>query len=503
MADVFISYRHAHPDEEYAQALQVYLQDRGVSVFLDRDIPLGANWESEIGSHLEAARFFAVLLSENAITSDAIREEVVRAHAQMKAGYTKILPLRLPNLPELPYHLAFMLNPIQYVHWGPDAMKRVHGAITAGDDLPEAGTEVPAMLSVGGLAPSLVEGAPLPSADLRFLAMETGAVPLDSAFYVERALQKEIEDEFALRKGRTIVIRGPRQSGKSTQLLRAHASALRNGDRSWLFSFQEIDENSFQTLDLLLRNLALRLQLAFETTLKVTDIWNQALGSKTSFSLFVENAVLRANPNVITILCFDEVDLVFPRPYRSDFFKILRVWHNDRARTNSPWRNLTMVLAHATDPSHWIDGQENSPFNVAHLRAHTVPFTKAETLDLIGRYGISATIADSLLSLTGGQPYLVRQALYTLKKRNLSWDTLESLATCQDSPFADHLRGLRVLLDSDAELAKATREVLNGRPCSEAAYEKLAMAGLIEGDHRRVAKIRCELYRRYLQEHLS
>ncbi|MFN7920275.1 MAG: AAA-like domain-containing protein [Bryobacteraceae bacterium] len=508
MADVFISYRHAKPDEDLAKALRACLERRGVDVFLDQEISWGANWEREIGEQLRQARHFVVLLSEHSILSDAVREEVNRAYGQMKAGQTRILPLRLSSVLELPYHLALMLNPIQYARWDPangtdQLCELVHAAIL-GAELPEKGSEVSATLPPSALGPALEEGAPLPSADLRLIESETGTVPLDSPFYVETALQKDIEAELGLGKGRTIIIKGPRQSGKSSQLLRAHDWATRNGQRSWLFSFQSLDERTFQDLDTLLRELAFRMEDDLGTSLRVGDVWDSARGAKRSFSRFVERAVLSEFAGRQVALCLDEVDLVFPQPYCSDFFQVFRDWHNRRATHPLPWRNLTMMMAHATDACRWIPGDVSSPFNVPNLRGLTQDFDAEQVAKLNQLYGaplVSGQIP-RLMALVAGQPFLIRQALYTLKKRNCSLEQLETMATRRDSPFADHLGGIRVLLDGDPDLAKAARQVEAAKGCdSESAFQRLLMAGLVDGETRRTAVIRCDLYRRFLREH--
>jgi hypothetical protein len=71
-----------------------------------------------------------------------------------------------------------------------------------------------------------LRGAPLPSADPR---LETGALKLDSPFYVRRPADEAIE-RLVRQHGETILVNGPRQVGKTSLAARAQAAAQANGD---------------------------------------------------------------------------------------------------------------------------------------------------------------------------------------------------------------------------------------------------------------------------------
>ena len=47
----------------------------------------------------------------------------------------------------------------------------------------------------------------------------------------------------------------------------------------------------------------------------------------------------------------DEVDKLFLAPFASDFFGLVRSWHNSRStEPDGPWNKLTVVIAYATEP---------------------------------------------------------------------------------------------------------------------------------------------------------
>lgn len=66
------------------------------------------------------------------------------------------------------------------------------------------------------------------------------------------------------------------------------------------------------------------------------------------------------------MLALDDVDRLLKFDFRTDFFSLLRSWHNNRA-TDSRWRKLNIVLVISTEPHLLIADDNRSPFNVGEL----------------------------------------------------------------------------------------------------------------------------------------
>lgn len=499
MAQVFISYRHVSPDQDLAQAIHNHFRANGVDCFLDRDLRLGENWEDEILCHLQSARYFIVLLSEESVRSDMVQYEVVIAHQQRG---TQILPARFTTLREPSYTMGAYLRKIQYTKWDPCAdgqagiCAQLLDAVEGRGPLPHVETQPEtATINSANLGD---ESAPLPSADPR-LVMESGTIRLDSPFYVRRRADSTLEEELAL-PGRTVVIRGARQTGKSSLLARAHAGISRRAEQSWFLDFQTLTADDLKDLSSLHLRLARRLQRDLDTALKVKDLWDEDDDPKTNLDDFIEKAVLRPAGDRPVYFCLDEIDRVFPRPYRDDFFAGVRAWHNRRA-SSPAWSRLTLLLTHSTDPSLWISRLDQSPFNVADCKVSLGDFTTPEIDWLNGQYGTplrDASQRDQLRRIVGGQPYLIRQSLYTLKREGLP------IIELSESLFADHLRHLLVAIQREPSMTRAMRRVLAGLGCEEGlAFEWLRALGAVSGDTPRTARVHCELYGRYLREHLE
>lgn len=120
MSHCFISYRHVSPDQDLAHALSRSLVHSGHTVFLDSKIEVGTRWVDVIERELRAAQFFAVLLSEQSVRSDMVRQEVALAHQLSTEDKLCILPVRVGFTAALPYDLGAYLNPFQHSRWHPD-----------------------------------------------------------------------------------------------------------------------------------------------------------------------------------------------------------------------------------------------------------------------------------------------------------------------------------------------------------------------------------------------
>ena len=89
---IFISYRHVKPDEDLAKVFESELKRNGFQVFVDRNMGIGAEWAGEIDRRLKKVDFFLVLLSEESIRGDRVRQETELGHELKQRGKLRILP---------------------------------------------------------------------------------------------------------------------------------------------------------------------------------------------------------------------------------------------------------------------------------------------------------------------------------------------------------------------------------------------------------------------------
>jgi hypothetical protein len=507
---VFISYTHVVPDQSLAYFLVDYLVNRGHRVFVDTNIPVGFEWAAEIKCQIEASDFFVVLLSKDSIRSAMVREEVTLAYRLSKRTERAliILPVRVGFQGELPYDLGAYLNPIQYALWlnhesYESIGEQISSAIESAIALPNPGKsndEEASTSCIQALA-AVTEhlGAPLPSADLR---LETGAIKVGSPFYIERSSDSELK-KYAVMQDTTTIVKGMRQIGKSSLLARAYAAFPNHERQAFYLDFQLIDQSDLVSLQSLLRYIARKLAKFFKTKIKPHDVWDDEFGPKENLTDFIEDAILMETKSTLLFL-FDEADLVFRFPYCKEFFAIVRVWHNQRA-TKDCWSRLNLIISHSTDPSLWIKDSTQSPFNVGY-RITLEEFNASQVSRLNSIHGAplkTTSEIEALMRLIGGHPFLVRQCLYTLATSGASLSELNKVAANENGPFGDHLRQYLWPLQEDKDLREALQEILRRGGCDdEVHFQRLCSAGLVTGDSRTAASLRCELYSRYFEKHL-
>jgi len=503
MAEVFISYRHVDPDQKLAAELAKYFAERQVSHFVDTEIRIGQEWVKVIDRELRECQALVVLLSAESIRSDMVGHEVKLAREWKK----RIFPVRVDYEGALPYDLGAYLNPIQHKLWrSGESFSSICGAIFDGvRDINESRTNnanepsPEALRRLGEVTES--RGAPLPSADPR---IETGGLQLDSPFYVRRATD-ETAERLATQSGATILIKGPRQVGKTSLAARARAAAERNGQRTCYIDFQLIDESRLRDSGTLLKYLASRIAKEFQTDLKPKDVWDEMLGDADSLTDFIQQGVLaNTDPKTPVLVCLDEVDNVFGQSYRDSFFGTLRGWHNRRA-THPVWNRFNLLIVHSTEPALFIRDLNQSPFNVG-IPLRLGDFNRDEILWLNARQNSplrGAEDVERLIELVGGHPYLVRQAIYTMSTSKTQIGHLEKIAADDAGPFGDHLRRHLWVLRHNDRLSKALKQAINGNGCDdEDDFQRLRAAGLITGDSRKRAGIRCKLYATYMKDRL-
>ncbi len=154
MSDVFISYSRL--DRERVQVLAQELESQGFSVWWDRSIPPGKNFDEVIEHALAAAGSAVVVWSENSIKSSWVKTEAAEA-----ASRGVLIPILIDSV-KLPLEFR-RLQTADLSHWrGESDDSELHQAITAIRELlkPSSGLALTETQSKATAAPaSLKSGA--------------------------------------------------------------------------------------------------------------------------------------------------------------------------------------------------------------------------------------------------------------------------------------------------------------------------------------------------------
>ena len=322
---IFISYkRNVDPDHTLAARVFEGLHQQGHTVFIDSTITVGKEWAKEIEAKVRGSDFLIVFLTDASSRSEMVKGEVEIARDQAaKSGKgPMILPVRLAFAGALPYPLNAWLDPLQYAMWRGEADT---GRLN--QELAAAVSGTPLYLSPMPPAPvSQRDGAPLYSAPL---PPPGGALDTDDPRYIRRQ-----SDDSAFRlisqQGVTLVIKGSRQMGKTSLLVRTLSAAIDQGKRCALVDFQTMGQESLRDSSTFFRRFGRALAEGLEVKQDIAQSWDANLADSQNLTRYMEKQVLQADDGP-TVLAIDEADILFQAKFLYDFFGMLRSWHNARA----------------------------------------------------------------------------------------------------------------------------------------------------------------------------
>ena len=486
---VFISYNRKDASKTLAKHIHDEIEACGFDAFMDvEDIPMGADWVDSILGALNSCKYFLLLLSENANHSEMVIKEVEEAHKiRASTGYPIILPIRVQ------FPINKMLNPrlhgllfrIHQLEWRNDMdNSRIMGNIL---DILYQRKElaVNKRISITKSRTLFIKGQeeeerPSPVAPLE---VPRGAIPLESVYYIKRPY----EDEFIQgveHSGAVLRVKGPRQYGKTSMLTRVVAHASKLGYTIIAIDFSELSQNSMKDLNELLWDFCNFFAEELELEAELNERWKGLSRKKQITTSFIEKEILRKQDQPI-LLALDEADRLFSYPEVSqEFFMLLRSWHErSRLPNKKEWEKFRLCLSYSTEAKLAIKDMNASPFNVGE-EAHLEPFTRTQVQDLALRHGLSwnGEELNSIMELLGGQPYLVRRAMYLLAKREYAFKELILNSSKHNGPFSDHLRHHLLNLRQVPECAEAMSDILNIQRCHDPLMAtRLESTGLVVG----------------------
>lgn len=339
------------------------------------------------------------------------------------------------------------------------------------------------------------------------LELPDGPIPINSNFYIERPPIEETCYQAITQPGALIRIKAPRSMGKTSLLTRILA-AQNNRYYAVRLDLQQVDYKILNDFNKLLRWLCANIcsQLGIENL--IDEYWDEDLGLKVSCTAYMQNYILQQLEKPL-ILSLDQLHLIFEHTeVAQEFLPLLRFWHEEA--NNLPiWQKLHLIVIQSTESYVPLDFNQ-SPFNVG-LPIVLPEFNPQQIIDLAQRHQLKWQDEgdnkdfQSLIAIIGGHPYLVRLALYHLKKYNLTLAQLLKEVSTETSIYRDILLRYLAILYDNPSLAKAFKQVVlsdNAVTLEPFVAYKLESLGLIslQGDE---AIPSCQLYRLYFRDRLN
>lgn len=302
-----------------------------------------------------------------------------------------------------------------------------------------------------------------------------GTMPIDDLLYIER-FTDQIALSAAKKLGETLVIKGPRQFGKSSLLYRYLDRCRQSGKQIVYLDLATFEEGAITSYTRFLSNLAILLANRLRSALPGAKLRNQQ-----EFGSYIETKLLPSLSGRV-VFAFDETERILRQSYAADFFSMLRSWHNGRSDPANAWHNLGLALVSSSEPKLFIRDPMRSPFNVGE-RLELATFTLPEISILNLRYqaGLSEMQCARLHRLLGGHPYLTQDAYYRLcGPARMVFEDLVADSAKDDGPFGAHLRATFSNLQATDGLLPALRTLIKGGKLeNDEQYYRLAGAGLV------------------------
>ena len=483
---VILYRRKTELDEGVLRYLESELKASGHDVYFDRSVRVGVSWAREIEERIREAYAVIPILSPRSLRSEILQQELETAldERQRRDG-PLILPVQLGDSePDADEDRAILnlVDPFQYFRWSSEA------------DNPRLVTEILSALR-----------ETMPHREIP-LEMVGGGMKPDSPYYIERSGDQELR-RLLEQKTSIILVRGGRQIGKTSLLGRGLNMARTREWRTLRTDFQKTSAESLTSTAVFYRQVASSLARQCKFTYDFANYWDSEAAPNQNLEFFLRDLLDAEETPLIWFM--DETDKIFAAPFASDFFALVRSWHNDRsAEPDGPMGKLSMVIAYATEAHLFIRDLNQSPFNVG-VNVNLDDFSLEQTLHLNERYGNPVRTRfdmERLHSLLMGQPYLTRRALDSLAREQYGFDTLMHEAARDDGPFGDHLQRILLGVTSLENVTEFVRVTLKGDVNvreNRDAFHRLQAAGILRLSNDARIAFRCELYRIYLMAQLG
>jgi hypothetical protein len=343
---------------------------------------------------------------------------------------------------------------------------------------------------------------------LSMIEFPDGQVPLNSNFYIERPPWETQAYEEILNPGALVVIKSPRNMGKTSFMTRVVAKARSQKYHTVILNLQLAEASVLSNLEKFLRWMMANITLQLEISSEIDRYWDQDLGTKISCTNYFQQHILGQLTEPL-VLALDEVNHLFEYPeIAQEFLPLLRFWHEE-ANNVDIWQRLRIIVVHSTDV-YLLLGIHQSPFNLG-LPIILPEFNFEQVKELANRHQFKLKISDLdhslslLMEMVGGFPSLIRQAFYALSTQEITIEQLLAAAPTPSGIYRTHLQRHFSAFSKYPDLMKGYSQIVEAQSPIKVptliSY-KLSSIGLVKLSGNQVIPS-CKLYRLYFQHYLA
>ena len=245
--------------------------------------------------------------------------------------------------------------------------------------------------------------------DARHFFHVSGPLGLDAPSYIERPADHALLA--ALEQHELCLVLAPRQTGKSSLMVRTIGHLRQHGAHAGIVDLQRLtgQRDRERWFGAVVNQITRSLRLSIDAT-----AWWQSHGQLDAAERFVNflEDVLLAECDGDVVLFVDEVDSALPLAFSDDFFTTIRSIYNNRA-VNPALNCLTFVLLGVTTASAFIRDRSRTPFNIGRSIALD-DFDRHASAPFENVFGAgSEALVERIFYWTHGQPFLVQKLAET------------------------------------------------------------------------------------------
>ena len=231
-ARVFLSYkRNVESDGALADQVVAALSAAGHLIFIDKQLRVGQDWAAEIDRQVRQSDYLIVFLTAESILSEMVRAEIEIGRDQAaKTSAPRILPVRLalrgaaavPDQRVSRSHPVHASGPVRQTPRACSASCSTRSAAARHWRRDRASAPVAPAVHLPPLYAAPLPAGPLPEPG--------GTLDVDDPWYLPR--QTDATALAHIRQpGQTLTIKGPRQMGKSSLLMRTVKAGMDAGKK--------------------------------------------------------------------------------------------------------------------------------------------------------------------------------------------------------------------------------------------------------------------------------
>lgn len=338
---------------------------------------------------------------------------------------------------------------------------------------------------------------------------DTFDIELDTDIYINRPPIEAKCYETILHTGALIRIKAPQKMGKTLLLENLLSYASEQGYKTTKLDLKLADKSVLANLQSFLKWLCVDVSDSLDMEAKLSEHWQDIYGLNKNCTRYFQRYLLTNIENPL-VFAIDNFELLFEYPdIFSEFCKLLRSWYETAKqgdKVGNIWKKLRLVVVHSTDAYPSLD-TNYSPFNVG-LAIDLPEFTSNQVEAVAACYHLNRQVGEQgvnqLMGLVGGHPYLVQQALSSLKNQQTTLKQLLQLAPTEQGIFANHLRQLLWNLQRNPRLKDGYKKVVMAKfpiPVDSEVSFKLQSLGLVKLSGNDCIPS-CDLYRQYFSARL-